>query len=86
MNILTANEAVENFFRDVVNPVEIRAPSGELLGHFTPAMSAEEAEWYSKAIKLFDLEDAERILTTQRNQGRPLEEVKQRLRSLENQG
>jgi antitoxin (DNA-binding transcriptional repressor) of toxin-antitoxin stability system len=43
------------------------------------AKQPEEATPYARTKSLFDLEEAERILATQRDQGRPLADILQRL-------
>jgi hypothetical protein len=42
-------------------------------------LTPEEAARYARMKSLFDLEEAERILATQRDQGRPLADILQRL-------
>ncbi len=86
MTVLTADDVLLSRLRSVCEPVEIRDKSGKVLGHYTPLLTAEEAAEYAKLRSLFDLEEAERTLATQRDQGRPLAEILQSLRSAENQG
>jgi hypothetical protein len=83
MNFVTATDAVQDFFDGVVDPVEIRDPSGKVLGCFTPALSAEEAKWYERAKALFDPDEMERIFAAEHNQGRPLADIWKELESRE---
>ncbi|MCI0463390.1 MAG: hypothetical protein L0Z62_41160 [Gemmataceae bacterium] len=85
MTVLTADEVLMARLRGVVEPVEIRDPAGKVLGHYTPARTPEEAAFYSWAKQTFDLEAAERAAADPRP-GYTLEEVKERLRSLETKG
>jgi hypothetical protein len=86
LNVLTADGSLQNLLRGVVQPTEIRDPSGRIMGYYTPVHSPEEAEVYAKVAGLFDLEEARRVLQTQRDQGRTLEEIMRDLRSSENRG
>ena len=79
MVILTADGSLQNLLQGVKEPAEVRDKSGKVLGHYTPVVTAEEAAWYEKAKKLFDLEEAERVLATERDAGRPLQEFWQEL-------
>jgi len=79
MVILTADGSLQNLLKGVKEPAEVRDKSGKVLGHYTPVVTAEEAAWYEKAKKLFDLEEAERVLATERDAGRPLQEFWQEL-------
>jgi hypothetical protein len=82
MNYLTADDSLQDLLRGVVEPVEIRDPSGKVLGHYTPAVSPEEAELYEKAKALFDPAEMERRLANEHGKGATLDAVMQRLRSL----
>ena len=62
MVILTADGSLQNLLQGVKEPAEVRDKSGKVLGHYTPVVTAEEAAWYEKAKKLFDLEEAERTV------------------------
>jgi hypothetical protein len=86
MTVLIADEVFLARLRGVVEPVEIRDPSGKLLGHYTPALTPEEAARYAQIKGLFDLEEAERILAGERDQGRPLAEIWEEIRSPEKRG
>ena len=86
MTVLTADEVLLSRLRGVFEPVEIRDPEGKLLGHYTPALTPEEAARYAKIKDLFDLEEAERTLATQRDQGRPLADILRDLRARESPG
>jgi hypothetical protein len=54
-------------------PTEFRDSQGTVLGVFTPKAESEE-ERFERIKALFDLEEAERILATERDSGRPLKE------------
>jgi hypothetical protein len=84
MTHLTADGALLDRLRDIRVPVEFRDPNGKVLGHYTPAVSAEKAALHEKVKGLFDLEAARRTLETQRDQGRSLEEIMRDLRASEN--
>jgi hypothetical protein len=86
MTVLTADELWLSRLRGVIEPVEIRDPSGKLLGHYTPALTPEEVARRTKIKSLFDLEEAERTLATQRDQGRPLADILRDLRATESKG
>ncbi len=79
MVILTADGPLQNLLQGVKEPAEVRDKSGKVLGHYTPVLTPEEAMWYEKAKKLFDLEEAERVLASERDAGRPLQEFWQEL-------
>jgi hypothetical protein len=86
MTILTADDVMVARLEGLKEPVEIHDPSGKVLGHYTPAVSAEKAALHKKVRGLFDLEAARRTLETQRDQGRTLEEIMRDLRVSENRG
>ena len=74
MVILTADGPLQNLLQGVKEPAEVRDKDGKVLGHYTPVLTPEEAAWYEKTKKLFDLEEAERVLATERDSGRSLKE------------
>ena len=82
MTVLTADELWLSRLRGVREPIEIRDPSGKLLGHYTPALTPEEVARYEKIKGLFDLEEAERALADP-HPGYTYAEVMERIRSLE---
>jgi hypothetical protein len=86
MTILTADDVMLARLQGLKEPVEFRDASGKVLGHYTPAVSAEQAARYEKVKGLFDVEAARRTLETQRDQGRPLEDIMRDLRASENRG
>ena len=81
MNHLIADEAMAARLRNVSEPVEIRDSAEKVLGLFTPALPAVRQV---QTEELFDLEEAERILTTERHLGRPLAEIWRDLHTKEN--
>jgi hypothetical protein len=82
MTVLTADEVLLDRLCGIVEPVEIRDPSGKLLGHYTPALTPEEAARYEKIKGLFDLEEAERALADP-HPGYTYAEVMEHIRALE---
>jgi hypothetical protein len=82
MSHMNADDDRASRLGGIEGPIEIRDPMGEVLGHLTPAESRRQAMLHEKYKHLFDLKEAERTLATQRDQGRPLEEVIRDLRSL----
>jgi hypothetical protein len=82
MNFLTADQPMLDRLSGIVEPVEIRDPSGKVLGCYTPRLSPEEEEAYARAAELFDPEELDRI----EKDPRPLcthEQVMEHLHSLE---
>jgi hypothetical protein len=79
--VITADGPLRDQLREAKGPVEFREPSGKLLGIYTPALSLEAAERHAQAVRLFDLEEAERVLAAERDRGCSLEEVKRQLAS-----
>jgi hypothetical protein len=65
----------------VVEPAEIRDPSGKVLGRFTP-MFEDENDKHGRAAEYFDLAESERALT-QKGQGSTVSEVWERNRTIE---
>ncbi len=86
MRYLTADESLEDLLRGVVEPVEIRDATGRVLGHYAPAVSAEDTALYEKAKKLFDPAELERRKQTPRGEGYSFGEVLRHLDSLESKG
>jgi hypothetical protein len=74
MVIITADGPLQSLLQGVKEPAEVRDKNGKVLGHYTPVLTPEEAAWYDKTKKLFDLEEAERIFEAERDQWRPLRE------------
>jgi hypothetical protein len=86
MSHLIADPELLNRLRAIREPVEFRDPNGNVLGRYTPAVPPVTPEEYARWEKLFDLEEAERVLATERGQGRPHEEVMRELKSLKSKG
>jgi len=78
---ITADQSLLSQLRAVTEPVEVRDENGNVLGHYTPARSAEERALYEKARGLFDLDKAKRVAATERGQGRTTAEVLDRLKA-----
>ena len=81
MNYLTADEAMCDHLRGVLEPVEIRDEKGKLLGQYTPFVSAEERALYEKVRQRIDLTEIDRRVAAGQGQGVPLAEVIRRLES-----
>jgi len=86
MAFLTADESLQDLLHGVLEPVEIRDPTGKVLGHYTPLPAAEELALYEKAKAIFDPVEMERRLIAERGQGVPLDQAMQRLRAGTNAG
>lgn len=78
MNYLTADQELLERLAGIMEPVEIREPSGKVLGRFTP-MFADETDASERAAKYFDLAEAERLLAEEPHHGLPLAEVWKRI-------
>jgi hypothetical protein len=74
MNQIVIDQSLEPFFDSLKAPTEICDRAGQVLGVFTP---------HPDVGLDFDLEEAERILERERDQGKTLEEVKGYLGSLD---
>lgn len=85
MNHLTADQVLLDRLAGVMEPAEIRDPSGKVLGRYTPVFS-DEKEKSERAAKYFDLAEAERILAEEKDQGSSLAEVWKRIHAGEIQG
>ncbi len=84
MSYLTADDAIQDFFRGVVEPVEVRDSEGKVLGHYTPVVSPEEAARYEKIKGLFDPEELKRRKAS-KHPGYTFEQVMEHIHSLEKQ-
>lgn len=82
MNHLTADQVLLERLAGIMEPVEIRDPSGKVLGRFTPVF-ADEQETRERAARYFDLAAAQRT-AAQKSQGSSLEEVWRRIHKLDN--
>ena len=71
MSAITVTPELVSVLRQLRETTEIWDAQGRVLGVFTPQAVAEANRMKS----LFDVEEADRILETQRNAGRPLREV-----------
>jgi hypothetical protein len=76
MGAITATSEAISILSPLREITEIRDAQGRVLGVFTPQAVAEEERLKS----LFDLEEAERLLATERHAGRPLQEILRDLR------
>lgn len=81
MAFLTADGHFLTRLRGLSERVEVRDPEGNVLGHYTPAMSPEVRAIHEKAKGLFDLEEAERVFATEKG-GHTTQEVLRWLESL----
>jgi hypothetical protein len=74
MNHLTADEAMCDLLRGLLELLEIRDAKGNLLGTYTPYVSEEVRAAYERARNLFDLDEIQARRETE-GEGRPLAEV-----------
>jgi hypothetical protein len=79
MSVVIVNDELASVLGSMRECTELRTSEGRSLGVFTPACTAEEDRLKS----LFDLEEAERILATEKGKGRQLREI---WRDLESKG
>jgi len=79
MGHIIADGTMHDHLRGILEPVEIRDPSGKVLGHYTPAVSPEEKAMYQKARALMDPAELNRRLTEEKGTGRSLAEILARL-------
>ena len=80
MAVLIADPALLSYLTPMKERTEIRDSNGKLLGVFTP-----ERVDYSEVRKLFDPEEIKRRKERSQNDpGRTLDQIMERLRSLEN--
>jgi hypothetical protein len=86
MNYLTADGAILERLESIMESVEVRDPSGKVLGHFTPAVSIEELARYEEAKKLFDPTEVKRRKEAEHGCGYTIEQVLEHLKSLETSG
>ena len=77
MNYLTADQPLLDRLAGVMESVEIRDPSGKVLGRYTPVF-ADEQDAQERAARYFDLAEAERALA-KKGQGNSLAEVWERI-------
>jgi hypothetical protein len=82
MGFITADDTMVARLSGILRPVEVRDPTGKVLGPYTPAVPPGLLERYQRNALLFDLEEAERISATE-PPGCTTEEVLRHLRSLE---
>lgn len=84
MPTLTISESLLSHLMNIKEPTEIRDPSGNVLGTFTPAGSENPLDGGGGLAKLFDRAEVQRRKELQKDvSGRPLSEV---LRDIESQG
>jgi hypothetical protein len=81
MGRITLSESALGELEGVSEPVDVCDPSGKVRGRFIP-QPEEEPELVTLARKVFDLKEVDRRIT-QEKQGYTTEEVKERLRCLE---
>lgn len=79
MNYLTVDAVMVARLQSVPGPVEIRDEAGKVVGNFTPALPSDQAPIFTQ----FELEEAERILATERDTGRPLADILRDLQTRE---
>ena len=69
-----------------MEPVEVRDPTGKVLGHFIPSVSIEELSRYDAVKKLFDPAEVKRRKEAEHGCGYTVEQVVEHLKSLETSG
>jgi hypothetical protein len=79
MKHVTADQPLLERVAGIMEPVEIRDPSGKVLGRYSPVLPDEE-EASTRAARYFDLAEAERTLA-EGSQGSSLAEVWERIRT-----
>jgi hypothetical protein len=70
----------------VKEAVEIVDPDGKVVGRFTPTGEHRETTTVEEARRIFDLDRAKETLARERDQGRPLKEILERLKAGESLG
>lgn len=86
MNYVTADAAFLERLEGILEPVEVRDTNGKVLGHFTPSASTVEHTRYEDAKKLFDPAEVQRRKEAEHGRGYTIEQVFDRLKSLETSG
>ena len=79
MSTITADSAMGSILSQIKDVTEIRDGRGNLLGIYTPKEKAD-----AEIKKLFDVKRAHETLARERDQGRPLREILDRLEATEN--
>jgi hypothetical protein len=72
MTTIVADPTLEQWLSMLKDVTEIHDAQGNVLGTFSPRLTAEEYALYEKAKQHFDPAEMERILREQRGQGIPL--------------
>ena len=85
MNPLIADEVLLAQLEAILEPVEIRDVGGKLLGHYTPVLPPDLQAQYTRAEQMVDPEETRRRKEAGR-EGVAIEQVMQRLKSLETSG
>lgn len=85
MNYLTADQTLLDRLAGVMGPVEIRDPSGKVLGRYSPLFE-DENDKEERGAKYFDLAEAERILAEKGRESSSLADVWKRIQGREAQG
>jgi hypothetical protein len=81
MNFMTADETLLGQLQGVAEPLEIREPSGKVLGIYTPLLTPEEAALYEQAKQLFASDDMDDAAEEPDERACTLEELLRRLRA-----
>jgi len=81
MSTITVDSKMLSMLRQVKVPTDILDDAGKVLGTFTPKDKTDE-----EIIKVFDLDKARATFEREKGQGRPLQEILDRLHALEKQG
>jgi hypothetical protein len=83
---IIADEELQARLGGFLEPIEIRDQKGNVMGHYTPHVTAETRAAYERAKTLFDPAETERRIAAEHGKGIPLSEFWARLRAQEQQG
>ena len=83
MSTIIADPTLEKWLATIKDVTEIHDAQGNLLGTFTPRLTAEEYAIYEKVKQLFDPAETDRIAKEYHGKGRPLAEFWKELEARE---
>ena len=81
MNHITADQAMSDHLRGILEAVEIRDANGKLLGTYTPYVSPEERAAYENVRARLDLDELKRRKEEGQGKAKPFAEMIRRLES-----
>ena len=82
MSRISVNALTLDVLTGLGEPVEVCDAAGKVLGRYIPDSSEEDRKLYEEARRSFDFAEADRRMATEK-QGLTIEQVRQRLRELE---